>query len=65
MSNDLLAGLVEFIRREATAAAIEAVRAELLRCRPGKADAPRLLSLAAIGRRYGVGRKEATSTSSD
>lgn len=55
---DPLAGLIEMVRREAAAAALEAVRLEILRCKQAMTDAPRIMSIAALGRRYGIGRKE-------
>lgn len=58
-NTDPLAPLMEIIRKVATAAALEATRMELLRTRQALTAGPRLLSLAAIGREYQVGRLEA------
>ena len=55
---DPLAGLLDMVRREAAAAAKEAVRDELLRARQARDAGPRMLSLAALGRLYGAGRLE-------
>ena len=58
MSADPLAGLLELVRREAATAATAAVRAELNRTRQACRGGRRLLSLAAIGKEYAVGRIE-------
>lgn len=54
---DPLAPLLDLVRKEAAAAAIEAVRAELQRERLARTEGPRLLSLNAIAKLYGCGRE--------
>jgi hypothetical protein len=56
---DPLAALLELARKEAAAAAVEALRAEMLRTRQAQLSGKKMLSLADLARDYGIGRGEA------
>ncbi len=58
-ATDPLAALLDLVRKEAAAAATEAVRSELLRARQAQLTGKKMLSLADLARDYGIGRGEA------